>query len=243
MVVHLDEDVSAACELDDLLGEAAVAGIAHRPIVGIETKRETFEIRLHVRRVTDGHRPAGAVHDVAGVDLPHAGGRPPAGRRAAARLEDVDAALVLDAGADVRSVDAVLAEQLLGHARDRRRPVDLQVGNPVRALVPALQHQPPVVHAVVVVQMAEEDVRDVDRPMPALEQPMMGAGAVIENDRLAADLDEVAGALPVERRRWRSRAEQRNAHRHGNTRLRSQKLNRKTSCITRPPGSNVTFGS
>ena len=61
---------------------------------------------------------------------------------------------MLDARADVRTVDAVFAEQQLGHPRDRRRAVDLEIGNPVRAHVPPLEDQTRVVHAVVVVQVA-----------------------------------------------------------------------------------------
>ena len=165
-----------------------------------------------MRRVADGDLPAAALDDVAGVHFPHARRRAPARRRAAARLEDVDAALVLDARADVGAVDAVLAEELLGHARDRRRSVDLEIGNPIRAHVPALEHQPRVVHAVVVVQMAEERVGDVDGAMPALDEPVVGAGAVVHHDKVAADLEEVAGALPRQRRRRRAGAEQRDLH-------------------------------
>ena len=150
--------------------------------------------------------------DVARVHLPHARRGPRARRRAAARLEDVDAALVLDARANVRPVDAVLAEQQLGHARDRRRPVDLEVRNPIRAQVPALQHEARVVHAVVVVQVAEERVRHVDGATPALEQPVVRAGAVVDHEDVAADVDEVARALPRERRRGRAGAEQGDFH-------------------------------
>ena len=119
---------------------------------------------------------------------------------------------MLDARADVRPVDAVLAEEQLGHARDRRRPVHLEVGNAVRAHVPALEHEPRVVHAVVVVQVAEERVADVDGAMAALEQPMVGARAVVHHDEVAADLEEIARALAAERRRGRAGSEQRDFH-------------------------------
>ena len=66
---------------------------------------------------------------------------------------------MLDARADVGAVNAVVAEEQLGHPLDRRRPVHLEVGNLVGALVPSLQHQAAVVHAVVVVQVREERVR------------------------------------------------------------------------------------
>ena len=90
---------------------------------------------------------------------------------------------MLDARPDVRPVHAVGPEQLFGHARDRRRAVDVEIRNPVGALVPPLEHEAAVVHAVVVVQVREERVRHVERAVPALDQPMVRAGAVIQDDR------------------------------------------------------------
>jgi len=51
---------------------------------------------------------------------------------------------------------------------------------------------------MVVMEVAEERVRHVDRVMPALQQPVMGAGTVIQHDDVAANFDEVAGALARE---------------------------------------------
>ena len=99
---------------------------------------------------------------------------------------------MLDPRTDVGTVDAVGAEQLLGHARDRRRAVDLEIRNPIRALIPALEHEAPVIHAVVVVEMGEERVGDVDRAMPALDQPLMRAWPVVPDDEIVADFDEIA---------------------------------------------------
>ena len=79
----------------------------------------------------------------------------------------------------------------------RRRPVDPQIGHLAGADVPALQHQARVVHAMVVVQVGEQRVRDVGRREAALDQPLMRAGPVVQHDRLVADLDEIAGALPL----------------------------------------------
>ena len=62
------------------------------------------------------------------------------------------------AGGDVRSVDAVLAEQQRRHARDRRRSDDVQIRDAAGARVPPLQHQPRVVDAVVVVQVKNASV-------------------------------------------------------------------------------------
>ena len=82
--------------------------------------------------------------------------------------------------------------------RDRRRAVDLEVGDAARAHVPALEHEARIIHEMVVVEMREERVRDVDRTASALHQPLMGPRTMIEDERLAADFDEVAGALTLE---------------------------------------------
>ena len=66
---------------------------------------------------------------------------------------------------------------------------------------------------MVVVEMREERVCDIDRPMTALQQPVMRAGSVVPDDEIAADFDEIAGALTLQRRRWRAGAEQRDAER------------------------------
>ena len=44
---------------------------------------------------------------------------------------------------------------------------------------------------------------------------MVRAGAVVHHDDVAADLEQVAGALALERRRRRARAEERDFHRAG----------------------------
>ena len=91
---------------------------------------------------------------------------------------------MLEPGANVGPVHAVVAEQQLGHPRDRRRAVDLQIRNPAGALVPALEHEPAVVHAMVVVQVAEERVRHVDGAMAALDA---ADDARPDRDRARAD--------------------------------------------------------
>ena len=100
------------------------------------------------------------------MDLGDLRRRPLARHLAAARFEDVEAAAVLAAGADVRTVDSVVRRTTAGHPRDRRRSADLEIGNAIGTLIPSLQDQPAVVHAVVVVEMREERVRDVDGRCP-----------------------------------------------------------------------------
>ena len=99
---------------------------------------------------------------------------------------------MLDSSADVRTVDAVDPEQLLGHARDRPRSVHVQLGNPARSLVPPLEHEATVVHAVVIVKMGKERVCYVDRSMSALDEAMMRTRPVVPDDEIAADFNQVA---------------------------------------------------
>lgn len=101
--------------------------------------------------------------------------RPLARQVPATCLEDVEAASVFGPCTDVRTVDAVVTEQQRRHAADRRRAVHLEIRNPIGAHVPALQDEARVVHAVVVVEMAEERMRHVAGPSRALEKPMMRA--------------------------------------------------------------------
>src|SRR5262245_51932330 len=98
----------------------------------------------------------------------HARGRTPAGRLPTALLKHEDAALVFNTRADVGAVDPILAEEQFGHARNRRRPVDLEVRNSIRAHVPSLKDETRVVHAVVVVQVTEEGMVHINGSMPAL---------------------------------------------------------------------------
>src|SRR5262249_55250241 len=144
----------------------------------------------------------------AGMDLRHLGRRATARQRSASSRELILAALVFDPCADVRTVDAVGAEELRGHARDGWRAVDVEIGDPIGALIPPLQDQASVVHAMVVVEMREERVADVDRPVAALQEPVMRAWPMIPDDQIVADFDQVARALTLERRRRRAGAEQ-----------------------------------
>lgn len=115
-----------------------------------------------------------------------------------ARFEYIDAALVLDARADVRPVNAVFSEEQIRHPLDRRRPVDVQVRDLVGPLVPPLEHEPIVIHAMVVVQMREEGVGDVDGAVTALEEPMMGAWPMVHDDDVITNLEEKTRTLFLE---------------------------------------------
>jgi hypothetical protein len=58
-------------------------------------------------------------------------------------------------------------------------------------------------------QVAEERVPHVDGAVPALDETMVGAGAVVHHDEVVADFEKVAGTLPFERGRRRSGPQQR----------------------------------
>src|SRR5262245_8226500 len=129
-------------------------------------------------------------------------------RRPSTLLEHEDAAFVLDAGADVGPVDAVFAEEHFSHSRDRRRSEDLEIRDPIRAHIPALEHEARVVHTMIVVQVADERVAHVYGAMTALDEPVVRAGSVVHHDEVASDFDEVTRALSRERRRGRPGSEQ-----------------------------------
>ena len=121
-------------------------------------------------------------------------------------------ALVLYPCFDIGAVDAFFAEQQFRHAGNRRRSVDLEIGYPIRAHVPTLQHQSGIVHAVVVVQMTDEYVRDVHGPAPTFYQAVMCARSMVHDDDITSDLDEIAGALPFQGRRGGACSEQYDLH-------------------------------
>src|SRR5688500_11982515 len=81
----------------------------------------------------------------------------------AARLEDVEAAAMFGARANVGTIDPVVAKELLGHPCKRRRAKNAEIGDAIGTLVPSLKDQPAEVHAVVVMEVREERVRDVCR--------------------------------------------------------------------------------
>ena len=136
-------------------------------------------------------RPVGGARcrAVAGLHFANVRRGPLAWRLSTTRLELIDAALMADTRHDVGPVHAVLSEQQIGHTLERRRSVHVEVRDPVRSLVPPLQHEPPVVHAVVVVQMREERVPYVDGPVAALEEAMVCARPVVHHDEVVANLE------------------------------------------------------
>jgi hypothetical protein len=134
----------------------------------------------------------------AGLYLPYLRRGTPAGWRTAARGKHVDTALMFDSRSDVRTVHSVFAEQLLRHAGERPRSVDLQIGNLVGPLVPALEHQSSVVHAMVVVEVREERVAHIYGTAARFQKPLVRTGSVIHDDDVAADFEQVPRSLTHE---------------------------------------------
>src|SRR6185295_4572493 len=100
----------------------------------------------------------------------------------------------------------------LGQARGVRGAVDVQLGDFSGTLVPARHQEAYVVEAVVVVEMSEEDVRDLHRLHAGLQHAVVGARSEVEQDLPVAGLDQVAGAHALQRRGGRAGAEESDAH-------------------------------
>ena len=193
-MAHVHQHVGAARERLHLRERPAVARVDQRAARVAQTECECDEIGLEVPGIADLERPFSLPHRVAEPKLHDLGSRALPRQGSATRLVDGEAATVARTRDEIGVVDAAIAEQLLGHARQRRRAVHLEVGHAAGALVPASQDEPRVVAAVVVVEMGEEEMghpRGVDAE---LEQPMMGAEAMVQHDDIAADLDHIAGA-------------------------------------------------
>src|SRR5262245_40424730 len=109
-----------------------------------------------MRSVAHGDAPSVTLDHAAGMHFFHERRRTFARWMPSPLPKDEDAALMLDARVNVGSEDAGFAEQQLVHARNRRRTVDLEVGYAIGTLIPALEHQTRIVHAMVVVQVAYE---------------------------------------------------------------------------------------
>jgi hypothetical protein len=65
---------------------------------------------------------------------------------------------------------------------------------------------------MVIVQMGEEQMRDFGRGNTELEQPVMGAKAVVEDNHVVAGLDHIAGAHTPQGRRRSARSQQPDSH-------------------------------
>src|SRR5687767_5021078 len=106
MVVHHDQHIALVSQLDQLVTQSAVARVTDGSNARIQSIRQALELRLYVLRVSRRDRPAVALDDVACVHLAHVRLRTMPRRNATARLEHIDAALMLDARAYVRVVYA-----------------------------------------------------------------------------------------------------------------------------------------
>ena len=100
----------------------------------------------------------------------------------------------------VRAEDAVLANIQLSHASGVGRAVDFELRQPSIRLVPAGHQQPGIIEAMIVMEVAEEDMRDIDRVDASFHHPVICSGTLVEQEGVATDLDHIAGAHAFERR-------------------------------------------
>ena len=203
---------AAARKVLHLRDRPAVAGVDERAPRMPQPEGERRQVGLEVARIADLERPLAFLHHVAELQLGDARIGPLPWQHAAARFVDREAAAMARARNEVRLVDSVVAEQLLGHARERRGSINLELGNLACTLVPAREHEAGIVAAMVVVQVREEEMGDARGGNAELEQPVVCAEAVIQDDDVAADLHHVTGAHSPQRRRRCPSPKQPNSH-------------------------------
>ena len=119
------------------------------------------------------------------------GGRRPGPRQGSAACQpDLLAAPVLGSGDQIGGKDAVAAEQFLRDPCNGRRSE-----HPDRrtTLVPRRMHQARIVHHVVGMQVAEEQMRDFGRLAAGLHEPVEHPAAAVEQDAVGSGLDQVSG--------------------------------------------------
>src|SRR5204863_2868565 len=72
VVIHVDENVAALRERDDLVALSAIASVAQGSIGSVEAKGEALEVRLDVCCAANGDFPTVSLDDVACVNLANA---------------------------------------------------------------------------------------------------------------------------------------------------------------------------
>ena len=122
------------------------------------------------------------------------------GKRPAARLVQTQAGTVRRTRDEIGIVHTVGTEQPVRQLEQRRRAVDFQLGQQPAALIPARQHQPGIIAKMVEVEMRKEHVRNPRRRDTRFQQAVMRAEAVVEQDDVISDFDEMPRAHPLQRR-------------------------------------------
>ena len=153
-------------------------------------------------------RPARRLDAAAILDLDHLRLWGTAGHDAATSLVDEMAARVFGPCLEIRTEGPVGGEQSRRHAVQRGRTVHGQLRNATHALIPSGQHQVREVDAVIVVQVGEKQVIDIGGADAGLEQTPDTARTTVEEQRLVADLHQIAGAGAVGQRYGRAGAQQ-----------------------------------
>ena len=150
---HVDQGVRAARELDDLRQWARVPRDHDRSALGVEPVGQRREIGLGVQRMPHANRPSVGGDGVSHFELSDRKARALAGHLSAAVAVGLQAHGVVGARDEIGTKGAVMAEQALGHALQRPRPVDIEVITRSGALVPPRQREVRVVGGVVEVQV------------------------------------------------------------------------------------------
>ena len=208
-VVHVNEDIAVARELDEWFVDAAVVtGIDEAAGIGLQPVSLAIEVGLHVTGGPRRDAPTIAANRIARRNLVKIQGGTRAGALPTSRRIDGKARRTLRPCGDVESECAPLADKAFGDLTQRRRAVDLQLRGLAIAMVPAGQHHPRIVHHMVVVIVREEQMRDVGCLVAGFKKPMVRARSVIDDDHIAARIEEIAGALAAQGRSRRSGPEQ-----------------------------------
>lgn len=71
----------------------------------------------------------------------------------------------------------------------------------MRFLIPPGQHETRIVDAVVLMQVCQEQMSRIRRLAPRFQIATLRSGAMIEQDRVVADRDQIAGARTFQQRR------------------------------------------
>src|SRR5579864_1940833 len=100
----------------------------------------------------------------------------------------------------------------MGHPRERRWSEHFELRDLACTLIPSGKHEAGVIATVVIVQMAEKEMRDRGGADAELQQSVMRSEAVIEHDAIVANVDQVTRAHPLQRRCRRPGSEKMNFH-------------------------------
>jgi hypothetical protein len=208
----VDQHVASFRQLLERSARPRIARVDHGARIRIQPQSQAGEIGLRVGNLGRLHPPVIRFDDASLADLSDIRGRWTSRFLASPRPVHVQARVPLGPGFDVWPEDSVRSDQPIDQPRDRWRTIDLELGYLGRSVVPSSQQEPWKVDEVVIVQVREEGVGDIGRPCPRLQEPMMAARSMIEDDDVVGEGDHVAWTHALQRRGRVTRAQQRDLH-------------------------------